>query len=255
MSFDDSVRISPTLITPNGLSIICPSSPVGLTSNNTVTTSCSLSSSTSGTYVATITGVSSLGSITHSFNVTLHVGDFTISASSPAPVQAGTSATSTITLTSSSFNGSISVVISSPTGLSCNQLTTGGKLAPNATSSIPLSCSSSKAGTFNVPMSATGSPGTSSHAASAAFTFVDFNMTSNPSTVPPLLPNAVGNSTITLRSLNGFTGTVNLAASVSPTSGLQCTLVPTSVTVAPLISSNSTLSCNGSAGVYTVTVT
>src|SRR2546422_19855 len=256
-SFDDSVRLSSSIIPANGLSITCPSSPVGLTSNNTVTTSCSLSSSTPGTYLATITGVSSLGSITHSFNVTLHVGDFTISATSPAAVQAGTSATSTITLTSSSFNGSISVVISPPTGLSCNPLTTSGQLAANATSSIPLSCSSSKAGTFNVPMSATGSPGTSSHAASATFTFVDFNMTSTPSVVPPLLPNAVGNSTITIRSLNGFTGTVDLVASISPASGFVCTLTPASVGVTPLPpgNSNSTLSCSGSAGLYTVTVT
>src|SRR3989449_304937 len=256
-SFDDSVRLSSSIIPANGLSITCPSSPVGLTSNNTFTTSCSLSSSAPGTYLATITGVSSLGSITHSFNVTLHVGDFSISASSPAAAQAGTSATSTITLASSSFNGSVSVRISPPTGLSCNPLTTSGQLAANATSSIPLSCSSSKAGTFNVPMTATGSPGTSSHAASATFTFVDFNMTSTPSVVPPLLPNAVGNSTITIRSLNGFTGTVDLVASISPASGFVCTLTPASVGVTPLPpgNSNSTLSCSGSAGLYTVTVT
>src|SRR3989475_469879 len=257
MSFDDSVKVSSTFISSNGVSITCPSSPVGLTSNNTVTTSCSLSSSTPGTYLATITGVSSLGSIAHSFNVTLHVGDFSISATSPAAAQAGSSPTSTITLASSSFNGSISVRISPPTGLSCNPTNTGGQLAANATNSIPLSCTSSKAGTFNVPMTATGSPGTSSHAASATFTFVDFNMTSTPSTVPPLLPNAVGNSTITIRSLNGFTGTVDLVASISPASGLVCTLTPTSVGVTPLPpgNSNSTLSCNGSAGLYTVTVT
>src|SRR2546427_207797 len=256
-SFDDSVRLSSSIIPANGLSITCPSSPVGLTSNNTFTTSCSLGSSAPGTYLATITGVSSLGSITHSFNVTLHVGDFSISASSPAAAQAGTSATSTITLASSSFNGSVSVRISPPTGLSCNPLTTSGQLAANATSSIPLSCSSSKAGTFNVPMTATGLPGTSSHAASATFTFVDFNMTSTPSVVPPLLPNAVGNSTITIRSLNGFTGTVDLVASISPASGFVCTLTPASVGVTPLPpgNSNSTLSCSGSAGLYTVTVT
>src|SRR5207244_3364092 len=105
-----------------------------------------------------------------------------------------------------------------------------------------------KAGTFNVPMTATGSPGTSSHAASATFTFVDFNMTSTPSVVPPLLPNAVGNSTITIRSLNGFTGTVDLVASISPASGFVCTLTPASVGVTPLPpgNSNSTLSCSGS---------
>src|SRR3989454_1138763 len=106
-------------------------------------------------------------------------------------------------------------------------------------------------------MTATGSPGTSSHAASATFTFVDFNMTSTPSVVPPLLPNAVGNSTITIRSLNTFTGTVNLATSIAPSSGLVCTLTPTSVSVTPIppSNSNSTLTCSGSAGVYTVTVT
>src|SRR5207245_1141828 len=111
------------------------------------------------------------------------------------------------------------------------------------------------AGSFNVPCPATASPGTSTHGATATFTFVDFNMTANHGTVPPLLPNAVGNSTITVKSLNGFTGTVNLGASVSPNTGLACTLTPTSLTVTPLVNSNSTLSCHGSAGLYTVTVT
>src|SRR5207253_2873682 len=66
-----------------------------------------------------------------------------------------------------------------------------------------------------------------------------------------LLAGAKGTSTITVTALDGFTGAVSLASSISPTTGLTCTLTPTSVTG----SGTSTLSCSGSAGSYTVTVT
>src|SRR5207245_3742383 len=51
---------------------------------------------------------------------------------------------------------------------------------------------------------------------------------------------------------NGFTGTVDLTHVESPTTGLTCSLTPTSLTGG---SGTSTLSCTGSANTYTVTVT
>ncbi len=63
---------------------------------------------------------------------------------------------------------------------------------------------------------------------------------------------AAASSTISVASVNGFAGTVNLATIVSPSS-VTCSLTPTSVDLAN--SASSTLTCSGSnAGTYTVTV-
>jgi hypothetical protein len=80
----------------------------------------------------------------------------------------------------------------------------------------------------------------------------DFAMGSSPISVTAKTgTNAV--ATINLSSLAGFTGTVNLTSSTSPSSGLTCTLTPTSLALST--SATSTLSCNGTPGTYTVTVT
>ncbi|TMI40051.1 hypothetical protein E6H23_08230 [Candidatus Bathyarchaeota archaeon] len=59
-------------------------------------------------------------------------------------------------------------------------------------------------------------------------------------------------TTISLSSLAGFTGTVALTSTILPTTGLSCSLNPTSVSLTT--SATSTLTCNGSAGTYKVTV-
>ncbi len=90
------------------------------------------------------------------------------------------------------------------------------------------------------------------YAATVTYTMADFTVNASPTSVS-LIPGATGTSTIFVTSVNGFTGTINLAATVSPVSGLTCTLAPAGV---PLGSSGtSTLDCSGSAGVYTVIVT
>src|SRR5207237_10062405 len=66
-----------------------------------------------------------------------------------------------------------------------------------------------------------------------------------------VLAGATGTSTITVPALDGFTGAVSLASSISRTTGLTCTLTPTGVNG----SGTSTLSCSGFAGSYTVSVT
>src|SRR2546426_1707779 len=83
------------------------------------------------------------------------------------------------------------------------------------------------------------------------FHFVDFNVTANPTSVTANA-GVSATSTITVSPVNGFTGTVSLSSTVSPT-GLTCSLSPTSVTLGS--SQPSTLSCTGIAGSYTVTVT
>jgi hypothetical protein len=94
----------------------------------------------------------------------------------------------------------------------------------------------------------------------AVFTTQDFSITANPATIT-LSRGAQGTSTITLTSLSGFAGTINLSSSIlpsrahSPTSTLSATSVTlnsggtTPVTIT--VSTNK----NTSTGSYTITVT
>ena len=65
---------------------------------------------------------------------------------------------------------------------------------------------------------------------------------------------ATATSTITVAPVKEFNGTVALAVTVAP-DGLTCKLSPASVSLGAGASQTSTLSCYGSAAVYTVTVT
>src|SRR2546428_243377 len=78
----------------------------------------------------------------------------------------------------------------------------------------------------------------------------DFNISTSPTAVS-ISNGSTGTSTVTVATVNGFTGTVNLSRSTSPSTGLSCSLSPTSITG----SGSSTLSCSASSnGLYTVTV-
>src|SRR5207245_2771623 len=78
----------------------------------------------------------------------------------------------------------------------------------------------------------------------------DFTLSASPTTFT-VNAGVAGTSTITITALNGFGGIVGLTSGISPATGLTCTLTPTSVSS----SGTSTLSCSGSAGIYSVTVT
>ena len=113
------------------------------------------------------------GGRTHTASFVSHVGDFTISATSPSGAT-GTSMSSTITLTST-FNFVGSVALSDtplPAGLTCNPFTvTPVSLAANGTGTSSLSCTSTTANAFTVTITGTGSPGTASQSTTATFTF------------------------------------------------------------------------------------
>src|SRR5436853_1272243 len=81
----------------------------------------------------------------------------------------------------------------------------------------------------------------------------DFSITANPSSLTSALGSR-SNSTITLASINNFTGTVTLSAASSP-SGPSLTLNPTSITLAAQGTGTSTLTFTSTnTGNYTVTV-
>src|SRR5207245_3474156 len=100
-NFAGTVRLSAVVSPVTGWTVTCPAS-ISITANATVAASCSLASTTAGTYGVTITGAGSPGIASHSAVSTVHVGDFTIGATSPSGA-AGSSISSTITLTST-FN-------------------------------------------------------------------------------------------------------------------------------------------------------
>lgn len=83
-----------------------------------------------------------------------------------------------------------------------------------------------------------------------------FSMMSNPSSLT-ILQGSSTTSTITLTSDHGFTGTINLGATVSPT-GPTASMMPASVSVSPGSPATSTLTVSTMAatpaGTYTVTV-
>src|SRR3989475_4801553 len=222
------------------------------------------------TYNVAVTGPS--GSLSHSAPVTFTVvasvpPDFTISANpSSQTVIAGTTAKSQIALTSiNSFNGTVKLTTSpAPLCVSCPNwgispssvdLPPGG----TATSTLIFYTTTGTPPT-NWVVKVTGTSGSTSHNVNVTFTVVsstpaaDFTMTANPRSLN-IPAGTTGKSTITLTSLNGFSGTVNLYTSPSPLcpSPICSTwsIDPTSVNLIPNGTATASLSVfGGSQGGY-----
>jgi hypothetical protein len=178
---------------------------------------------------------------------------FSTSGSSPSTVDVGSSAVSTITLTTGSgFTGTVSLSDFVPFGLSCGAIAPSSLTVPPSPATASVSCTSSSAGTYVIVIA--GTNGTLVHSASATFTFEDFSISSNPGSIT-FPTGSPGNSAISVGSLGGFTGTVILGWSASPSSDVGCSLRPSRVVVPNGTSATSTLICGGFPGNYTVTVT
>src|SRR5205807_737002 len=252
-NFAGTISITAATSPATGLTVTCPA-PVSVTANATVPASCTLSSTTARTYGVTITGAGSPGTASHSAPVTVHVGDFSISASSPSGIP-GSSISSTITVTSTfNFVGSVALTDTVQSGLTCNAFTvTPVSLTANSTGTSSLSCSSPTAGSFPVDISDSGTPGTASHPTTATFTFsADFTISAT--SPADFNTGATGSSTITVTPSGGFTGTVTLSTVVSPSTGLTANCPPSlTVTSGPV-----TGTCAPSSsipGTYLVTIT
>ncbi|MFI5102676.1 MAG: hypothetical protein ACHP9V_04805 [Terriglobales bacterium] len=177
--------------------------------------------------------------------------DFTLSASptSVTITPGGAAGTSTITVTDvNGFAGSVSLVASGlPSGVTA-------AFNPNpttSTSTLTLTASgSATVGTATVTI--TGTSGSLTHTTTVTLTVTsapDFTLSANP-TALSLAQGTKGTSTITVSPTNGFTGTVNLAASGLP-SGVTASFNPISTTT----TSTLTLTASNSAAVGTATVT
>ncbi len=224
----------------------CTLAPTSVTGSESSTLSCTFSTPNTIIHV-TVTGASS--NLSHGATVTYNVGgtpDFTITAT-PSTVSGNANQALTSTITIGALNGFTANIALSADNTACTLSPTS--LSTSGTST--LSCTFNSGGAFTV--SVTGTSGSLSHSVTVKFNVAqpDFTISASPSTVP-ITVGQTGTSTITIAPVQGFTGTVSLASSVSPGAGLTCTISPTSV----MNSGSSTLSCSATiAGTFTVTVT
>src|SRR6266700_1151759 len=242
--FTGTVSLSTTTAPSTGLTVNC--TPTSLPGGSG-TSNCTLNSSTPGNYTVTVTGTS--GPLNHQTTTIVSVQqpppspDFTISASSPAPISAGQSAASTITVTAlNGFSGTVSLTDTIPSGLSCGSISPGS-ITGSGTASV--SCNASIAANYTLII--TGTSGSLVHTANVLFQFRNFTITATTVTVNV---NSSGTSIITIAAVNKFAGVVTLADTI-PT-GLVCgSITPGAVTGSGI----ATLSCAATvAGNYTLTL-
>ena len=159
------------------------------------------------------------------------------------------SANFTITVTKvNGFAGTVALSsTSTPSGLTCS-LTPASIVGGSGTAF--LSCSSSTANSYTVTV--TGTSGSLTHNTIVTVNVQDFTITASPTSVPIAQGNS-GSSTITISSLGGFSGTVNLAVAASP--NLGASLSPTSVTGSGTSMLTITTTTSTPTGTYLVNVT
>jgi hypothetical protein len=238
--------------TSAGLTVACPDAPTSIMANSTITTSCTLSSDSPGTYSVMVTGTSGTGTSTHSASVLSHIGDFVISITTPSSFSlGGPDGLITVNLTSK-LNFAGTLVLNATVGPS-NGLTVtcpSLKLTANATLSGTCTFSADSPGTYFVTISGNSLPGTGSHTSSGIVQVVDFTVSAGEISPSTVSAGNLGTSSITISPINGYTGKVTLA--VTSTDGLSCSF--DRATIQSFGTSN--LSCTSStAGDYKVTVT
>jgi uncharacterized membrane protein len=245
---------SPT-VTPNSTRVkLTPTGPQSFTITVSVD-----SMVWEGPYIVQIKAVTLMqgGLLSHEFGVMATVGpDFSISASSAnLIIHQGTLATSTITFTSlNGFAGGIMLLLEPFSALPPDPknyfFPTYPILSPGGTNSTELVVIADQftgLGTFNAWVDASTSVqvgfGWISHAFPMIITIEgpvtgpDFTLSALPSHVN-LSIGSTTNSTISLKSVNSFSGALTLQAEPE---GVFGSLSPTSVTISPTLSSNSAL--------------
>jgi hypothetical protein len=220
-----SVTVAPTGGFAGAVSLAVgglPSGATGTFSPNPAMTTSNLSVVTdpatpAGSYALTITGTS--GSLSHTALATLVVNavlppDFTISAAPPSrTVGQGVNATSySVTIGAvNGFNGSVAMAVDGlPVGasgtFSPNPATTASTLNVNTTSITP-------SGSYVLTI--TGTSGVLSHSTTVTLLVADFSLSASPSTVS-LAAGGRATYTVTINSMEGFSGSVTLSVSGLP---------------------------------------
>jgi len=224
--------------------------------------------SSSGTFNAQLTvqdSASAMATASRSVSVTQPASpDFSISSSpSSFSLAQGASGSSTITLTSlGGFAGTITLSPSvSPSGPSVSVSPTSVTLTAGSSATSSLTVTTQPAtpiGSYTVTVS--GTSNTISHSTTVQVivgSTPDFSISGSPSSMT-LAQRSTGTFSVVLTSVNGFSGTVSLSASVSP-SGPRMSFSQNPVNLTPGASGSSTLNVRifnkTQLGTYTITVT
>ncbi len=244
-------------VSTNSTNLSCNLTPMSIPGGSG-SSSLSCTGQSAGNYLAVVTGASS--TLSHSTSVVYHVTNaptFSVTANPVSvAVNSGVSGTSTITVSpQNGFTGAVTLSVSTnSTGLSCSLSTT---TISGGSGSSTLSCTGSAAA--NYLAIAIGTSGALSSQTSVTYHVnpaPDFSLSASPISLS-ILQGSSGKSTITVTSLNSFTGTVTIAASVSPT-GPTTSLIPSTITLTSNGAGSSTLnvtSANAAPGTYRVNVT
>jgi len=240
--------VSLTSSAPSGLTATL--TPNSISGSGTSSLTISVGSSVApGSYKVNVTGTS--GSHVHLVSVQVFVFDFSVitSQTTVSQLDAGTSASVTITVASlGSTSGTVSLTNSADAGLSCSLAPARVTVGPTVSELSTLACSATQWGNYNVTVSGNSTSLTHS-TAKILFEVVDFSVTASPLIVSPVNLGTTANSTITITSLNGFAKRVSLSG--SSVSELIIIFSPTSVVGAD--SSKLSVSAYAPAN-YTVTV-
>jgi uncharacterized membrane protein len=237
---------------------------VSLSSGGSVSVTLTVSASTStspGSYSVTVTGAS--GTIAHQVQVGVTVNgqssaNFSISANpSSLTILRGSSGTSTLTITSlNGFAGTVSMFsTASPSGLFMSQNPANVTLQSGGSANSILTVFTTNGtglGTYQVTV--TGFSGNLSRSVTLSVNVVtsqqSFTLSINPLHLN-IVQGSAGTTTVTVGSVNGFSGTVTLTA-VSNSPNLSTSISPTTIAG----NGTATVTVVGSAnGNYTVTVT
>jgi len=267
-SFTGNVTLSTIIPVAGPTASLSPTSrtlTTGGSASSTLTVSTTTSTAT-GTYQITVNATS--GSLFHAVSITVKVTDFAIAAlpsNLTFPTFTAFSGVSIIRIVSlNGFSGTISLSVStSPAGFSTSLSSNTPLLTANQTSTAALTISATASVspgtyTFTTTGSTTMGSTTISHSTvvSVFIPSPDFTISSSPSFVQFNL-GASGTFTITLTSLNKFSGNVTLSAPAL--SGVSFSFNPGVVVLAAGKSANSTLTVSASIsaapGVYIVSIT
>jgi subtilase family serine protease len=245
----------------------------GATALTSVLTVNSTATTTSGAYQITVTGTSGAVTSQTVVNVTVNLpADFAISSSGPITTTQGatTGNTSTISVTpSGGFTGNVTLtcaITTAPTGgnLTCgNSNLNPTSVTPPATTTSVLSVNTTGTVVGAYVITVTGTSGTDVHTTTVNVTVTsavtsNFSISSSPTGIS-LNPGATtGNtSTITVTPNSaGFTGTVSLTCSISPTAtsdAATCSFSSPSVSLSGTTAQTSTLSIATTAAVADLT--
>ncbi len=248
-------------ISPNSLT--CSFNPSSVTLGPATTISVYCPATVGGSFTLTVTGTS--GGLSHSVSTSVIVMDFTFTASPTSlTVQRLSYTSGTLTIKTSPLYQccGASITATAPQGITVaysdpsggNELTNDytGFIFGNQTYSLTetvLVDSSVLPGTYTVTF--TASAGGGSHSLSITVIVRSFTLSANPSSIT-FKHTVTGSTTITVTSINGYVGTITLSEVVGGPAGLTCVLSPTSVTLGTSATAN--LTCQGSAGTYTVSI-